>query len=375
MTRAAYRNSDYFWLKPGALRKLIKKIVFYLNLVAALSLLVAYLAVHISPEKFTLPAFFGLAYPYILLLNILFILFWAVKLRKEVLISLVVIIIGINHLNNYIQFRGDDNSDYTYSLLSYNLRLFNHYQGNEGSEKKVIEMINEKQPEIICLQEFYSEGGLVDIKRRFTSNLDGNYNLHLKSINRSGRRFYGIVTISSFPVINRGDIIHPNSSSLSIFTDIVIGSDTVRVYNNHLQSFRLRRIENSFIQEISGVYQSDIMKEFRSLSSTLKQGFVRRSIQAKVLREHIEKSPFPVIVCGDFNDTPVSYSYRKIRKNLKDAFVEEGSGAGFTYRDKYPPNRIDYILYDPEINCSGFKIDRVKYSDHYPISAYFTNSN
>lgn len=338
---------------------------------AAGALLVAYLAVHISPEKFALPAFFGLAYPYILLLNIIFLVFWSFNLRKEAFISLIVIIIGINHLNNYIQFGGGDISEHSFSVLSYNLRLFNHYQENEGSENKVIELIKKENPEIICLQEFFLEGNSADIKKGFTSKLGSEYYAHIKSIYRSGRRFYGIVTISTYPIINRGDIIHPNSSSLTIFSDIVIGADTIRVYNNHLQSFRLRRIESSFIEEMSGVDQSDIMREFRSLSSTLKQGFVQRSIQSKVLRDHIEQSPYPVIVCGDFNDTPVSYSYRKIRKNLRDAFVETGSGAGFTYRDKYPPNRIDYILYDPLLDCSGFKIIRVKYSDHYPITAYF----
>jgi endonuclease/exonuclease/phosphatase family metal-dependent hydrolase len=346
-----------------------------MNMVAAMSLLVAYLAVHISPEKFAIPAFFGLAYPYILFLNIGFLIFWAVNLRKEAFISLLVIIIGINHLNNYIQFGGDDISDHSFSLLSYNLRLFNHYEEKEGSETNVIDLFNQESPEIICLQEFYLDINHADIKRNFTSKLEKSYNVHIKSIYRSGKRFYGIVTLSSFPIINRGDIIHPNSSSLSIFTDIVIGKDTVRVYNNHLQSFRLRRIENSFIAEMSGVDQNDIMRQFRSLSSTLKQGFVQRAIQSGVLREHIENSPYPVIVCGDFNDTPVSYSYRKIRKDLRDAFVDTGSGAGFTYRDKYPPNRIDYILYDPALDCSGFKITRVKYSDHYPISAYFKTGN
>jgi endonuclease/exonuclease/phosphatase family metal-dependent hydrolase len=82
-----------------------------------------------------------------------------------------------------------------------------------------------------------------------------------------------------------------------------------------------------------------------------------------------------VIVAGDFNDTPVSYSYRKIRKGLNDAFVSSGYGAGFTYKGNYPPNRIDYILYDNALECRQFSITKVKYSDHYPISAYFRKKN
>lgn len=353
------------------MRKLVKKILLYLNLLVAGALLLSYLAVHISPERFALPAFFGLAYPYILLVNFLFMIFWVVKLKREALISLLVILVGITHLNNYIQFGKGGISDHQFSLMSYNLRLFNHYEGNNKSETSIIGLINNENPEIICLQEFYLDGAHGNIKNGFTSLLGNDYNYHVKSINRAGRPFYGIVTLSSYPIVSRGDIIHPNSSSLTIFTDIAINSDTIRIYNNHLQSFRLRRLENSFLEDFSVGDQNDLVREFRSLSSSLKQGFVQRARQSKILRDHIENSPYPVIVCGDFNDTPVSYSYRKIRKNLNDAFVEAGNGAGFTYRDKYPPNRIDYILYDDNIQCSGFKITRVKYSDHYPVSAFF----
>ena len=357
------------------MRKLIRNILLYLNIIVAVALLLSYTAVHISPEKFTLPAFFGLAYPYILLANILFLLFWIVKLRREAIISFVVIMLGITHLNNYIRFGTRRIEDYSFSLLSYNIRLFNHLEGNDRSDNNVIELLKKENPDIICMQEFYLDGTHADIKNNFEAKLNKDYQIHYKSLSMPGRRFYGIVTLSSFPIINRGDVVHPNSSSLTIFSDIVIGADTIRVYNNHLQSFRLRRIKSSFLEEISGREQNDLMREIRSLSVSLKEGFIQRAKQSMVLRKHIENSPYPVIVCGDFNDTPVSYSYRKIRKNLKDAFVEAGNGAGFTYRDKYPPNRIDYILYSGNIFCTGFSINRVKFSDHYPISGYFRIKN
>jgi endonuclease/exonuclease/phosphatase family metal-dependent hydrolase len=158
---------------------------------------------------------------------------------------------------------------------------------------------------------------------------------------------------------------------LSIYSDIVIEKDTFRIFNNHLQSFRLRRMERSLIEEIASPEDIQTMDEIKSLSVSLKQGFVRRAQQAQVVKNYIDKSPYPVIVAGDFNDTPVSYSYRKIRKGLNDSFVKSGYGAGFTYRGNYPPNRIDYILYDKSLINSYFEIVRIKYSDHYPIFAYF----
>ena len=361
--------------KQGILRKLLKKTVTGVNLIIAASLLLSYLSAHINPDKIAFPAFFGLAYPYLLLANIIFAIGWGIKLKKEVLISVVVILLGISHLNNYIQFGNRSNSEYEFSVTSYNLRLFNKYEEKENSEVQIIALIEQALPDILCFQEFYPTYGLTNVRYTFVDALDPDYNYHLKMLGDSKNSIFGILTITKFPIINRGDIVHPKSASLTIFTDLLIGNDTVRVYNNHLQSFRLRRMEGSLIEEIYEGDDNGRINEIRGLSSTLKEGFARRAGQSKILKEHIDRSPYPVIVCGDFNDTPVSYTYRKIKKSLKDAFVEAGSGAGFTYSDKYPSNRIDYILYSDKFSCSGFGINRIKYSDHYPITSYFNFSN
>ncbi|MDP4224071.1 MAG: endonuclease/exonuclease/phosphatase family protein, partial [Bacteroidota bacterium] len=115
--------------------------------------------------------------------------------------------------------------------------------------------------------------------------------------------------------------------------------------------------------------------EIRSISSSLKRGFIARASQAEAVKVKIETSPYPVIVAGDFNDTPISYTYRTLGKGLNDAFVASGYGAGFTYKGNYPPNRIDYILYDNKLECRQFDIIKVRYSDHYPIIAYFRKNN
>lgn len=357
------------------LKKLLKKILFGLNIIAALALLIAYASVIINPEKIAFPAFFGLAYPYLLLVNIIFIIIWAINFKREVFISIIVIALGYTHFNNFIRFWNKDNGDHDFSLMSYNIRLFNHYDTESNSEKDIINYLKSNTPDILCLQEFYHNGPVSAVYRSFAEPVNKGYNVHRKFIRIRNNRHYGIVTFTTYPVIARGDILHPNSASLSIYTDIVIDSDTVRIYNNHLQSFKLRRMERSLIEEIYASDEDDTMKELRDLSFSLKQGFARRAYQANVLKEHINSSPYPVIVCGDFNDTPISYTYRKIRKGLKDAFVESGSGAGFTYKGKYPSNRIDYILFDKNIISNGYTTDRVKFSDHYPITAYFKISD
>ena len=360
------------------MRKILYKILLAVNVAFAFSLLIAYLAVLISPDDFALPAFFGLAYPYLLLINIIFVIIWAMLLRFEALISVVVIVIGFNHISNYIQFtRPSGNKTNTFKVLSYNVRLFNYFENNHGvtSEKKVIEFIKAQKPDIICLQEFYVSGYPAVEEKFIIEALGGKYYSHMKLSGSGKNRYYGIITLSRFPIVTKGEIIHPGSSSLSIYTDVLIQKDTFRIYNNHLQSFRLKRMERSFIDELTASDDKETMKEVKGLSVSLKKGFVKRALQAEIVKAQINKSPFPVMVVGDFNDTPVSYAYRKIRSGLYDSFVNSGYGAGFTYKGNYPPNRIDYILYDNSLINSYFEILKVKYSDHYPIIAYFRKKN
>jgi endonuclease/exonuclease/phosphatase family metal-dependent hydrolase len=356
------------------LRKLLYKILLAVNAFFAFTLLMAYLAVHINPDSFALPAFFGLAYPYLLLINIILVIIWAMLLRYEALISVFVIAIGFTHFSNYIQLTkptGDKTG--TFKVLSYNVRLFNYFETGNGStsEKKVLEFLKSQQPDILCMQEFFVIGDPLQAEAIVKSALGGKYYSHLKILGSGKNRTYGIATFSKYPIIYKGEIIHPGSSSLSIYSDLLIGKDTFRIYNNHLQSFRLKKMERSFIEEMTASNNKETLGEVKSLSISLKKGFVRRAIQAQKVKDHINKSPFPVIVAGDFNDTPVSYAYRKMRKGLNDSFVNSGYGAGFTYKGNYPPNRIDYILYDNALINSFFDIKKVRYSDHYPIVAYF----
>jgi endonuclease/exonuclease/phosphatase family metal-dependent hydrolase len=356
------------------LRKVIHRIFLGINIIFAFSLLISYLSVHINPEDFVLPAYFGLAYPYLLLINIIIVVLWAVNLRYEAFISVVVIAAGITHFSNYIKLRKPrTDKENSFKVMSYNLRLFNFLENGKGtnSEKKVLDLVKSQQPGIICFQELFISGDAGKKKTEILSRLGGSYYSHVKLIGKGKNRYYGIATYSKYPVTGRGEIIHPGSASLSIYTDIVIKNDTFRVFNNHLQSFRLRKMERSFMEEMLDTEDKQAVNEIKVLSKSLKEGFVRRALQAQLVKNFINRSPYPVIVAGDFNDTPVSYSYRKIRKGLSDSFVNSGYGAGFTYRGNYPPNRIDYILYDEKLTSINFDILRVKYSDHYPIIAWF----
>lgn len=352
------------------LKRIFYRFLLAVNIALGLSLLMSYLAVHINPEDFALPAFFGLAYPYILLLNILVAIAWAMLLRFEALISVVIIALGFGHFLNYLQlFKTKEAKTGTFKVISYNVHMFNRFQNAAGSQKNVMNFIKSHNPEIICMQEFFIADDPSKAGQMVNSGTGIKYNSHIKMLGSGKNRYYGVATFTKYPIVRKGEIVHPHSASLTIYTDVIIAKDTFRIYNNHLQSFRLKRMERSFIEEIT--VAEDKENEMRNLFSRLKKGFVSRANQAELVKEHIRNSPHPVVVTGDFNDTPVSYAYRKIRKGLNDSFVNSGYGAGFTYKGNYPPNRIDYILYDEALVNNNFEIIRVRYSDHYPVIAYF----
>ncbi len=361
------------------MKKIIYRAFLGVNVIFVIALALSYVSVHINPDIIAFPALFGLAYPYLLLVNVLFCLTWAVALKWEALISLVVILAGFTHFSNYLKVQkpsGDKTG--TFQVQSYNVRLFNYYEGNgnNNSEKKILELLRNQKADVICLQEIFLSGDPVRKQQEIKSAAGQGYNSHFKIIRTGKNRSYGIVTLSRYPIVGRKDIVHEKSSSLSIYTDILAGEDTIRIFNNHLQSFRLQRMERTFINElVEGTEERETFHEIANISSSLRAGFVKRASQATAVKEVIDKSPYPVIVAGDFNDTPVSYSYRKIRRGLFDSFVSAGYGAGFTYKGNYPPNRIDYILYDDSFECRHFDITKVKYSDHYPITAFFRKKN
>lgn len=359
--------------KTDGIRDLFYKSALILNLVMVGAIIISYVSVYINPSFFAFPALFGLAYPYLLLINILFVLFWAALRKKEALISTAAILIGIGYFHNFIRLSNHGKEVVSdFKMLSYNVRLFDYYESKsgKGSEKKILGLIKKEDPGIICLQEYFYAGNQTTSEQYIKNTLGGTWYSHTKIISKRGNKGYGIMTLSRYPIIGRGEIVHPKSSSLTIFTDIVKGKDTIRIYNNHLQSFHLRRIESSFLDEISGETQERI-KNIRYFYSRLVEGFKTRSVQVGKLKKSANASPYPVIIAGDFNDTPISYTYRKVHKGLTDAFVEAGYGAGYTYRGKYPANRIDYVFYGKKVECTDFDIIKVRYSDHYPVVAYF----
>ncbi|NJK85950.1 MAG: endonuclease/exonuclease/phosphatase family protein [Bacteroidales bacterium] len=259
-------------------------------------------------------------------------------------------------------------------LLSYNVRLFNYYEwlNDKTVPDKIFQYICKEDAGIVCLQEFLtinnSNLSLDKIKKKLAGIPYSHINYSFKI---SENRSLGIATFSKYPIINKGLLKFEESPNVVIFSDIKVGKDTLRVYNCHLQSTRLKKDDFHLIDSLFYGYDEAQLNKLKLLTYRLADAYKRRAVQSESLADHINSSPYSVIVCGDFNDTPVSYTYYKIRNHLKDAFLESGRGIGNTYFGNYPNFRIDYILHDKQIKSFDFKINRIKWSDHYPIYCSF----
>lgn len=336
-----------------------------LNFGAVAALLFGYLSVFIPPDKYWVPSFFGLAYPILVGVNVLFIVFWLLVKPRYLLISLISILIGWGFLSRYVQLKGKTTDEAGVKLISFNVQ---HFSGAKGSNPKdnadqIISFLNGQKADIICLQE-------TRLRKNSIFNLP-NAVKDLNSIEhyqfaRSSTTF-GSVTLTRFPIVNMGEIRFDKSRNMTIYTDVNIDGDTIRIFNVHLQSYLIDPSKYSIIDS-PGIDDEKDLKEVREMGSKFKRAFQLRAEMVREIRKYIDDSPYPVIVCGDFNDTPVSYSYQKLREGLKDAFVSSGKGIGQTYIGKLPSFRIDNIFHSDNFESFDFKTFNIRMSDHLPVS-------
>lgn len=358
--------SHFYTIENESVRKLIKIILVCFNVIAALALVISYFSGYYSPEKHWIFPFFGLAYPFILLINILFLVFWLIAKPRNALISLITIVAGWNFVSRYYQLKGKSTEEEGIKIMSYNVHHFRG-TGNLSEKETAIEISNflkEHKPDIVCLQEVRLRKNTIFNLHKTVEEFD--FINHYQYARSSST--FGSVTLSRFPIVNMNEIRFENSRNITIYTDMVIDSDTVRIFNIHLHSYGIDPADYPIID--SGVSTEEDLKEARELGSKLKKGFLMRSSQVEIIRKAIEETPYPVIVCGDLNEVPASFAYQQLQKGLKDAFVSSGKGIGQTYVNKLPPLRIDYIFHSPVFDSFNFQShDYFRHSDHLPISA------
>ncbi len=380
---------------PKALFRIFTKKVFIIaNIVVALFFFIGCYAGVLFAKEWWFIGFFTLSAFYLLIILLLFFIFWLVAKSNWSLLFLGVLLFCYNHIIKIIPFRADtsftiEKKEDAIRVMSWNVAQFDvmNYRKSHYIHDKMISLVNEYQPDIACFQEMVAGDSVIDQdndyyhKFSFYSIVDFELSMHFPDEYYSynwkedylAYQHFGIIIFSKYPIVNRHTIAtYPyDYNSIFQFVDVVKNTDTLRVFNIHLQSLKFSNANLKYIDNPTIESGTDVRKT-KSVLSKFKLGFIKHQEQADRVKEEINKSPYPVIICGDFNDVPNSYAYEIIGKGLQNAFEEKGVGLGRTFTGIAPTLRIDNIFIGPQYQVSQFIRVNKKLSDHFPIIADIT---
>lgn len=364
-------------------RRLTRSFFIIINIIAAVLFLLGCYGYLFDPHYYWPIGFLTLSTFYFLLILVGFIFFWLFIKPHRTLISVIAILIAFKPVSNIIAFHFSN----TFSkakpadalrVMNWNVAQFNvmDLKTKPGIKDRMLATINEYQPDIVCLQEMVAEDSTV----KDHGHIDGflqqlGFKNHFYAYNRKedfwGYAHFGIIIFSKYPIIKKQTVsFYPHDyNSIFQYADIVKGKDTIRVFNIHMQSLRFSKSNLKYIDKPTVEDENRAIKESKNILAKFKTGFLKRKIQAERIRTEIDKSPYPVIVTGDFNDVPNSYAYHTISENLNDVFVEKGSGLGRTFSGISPVLRIDNIFADKKMKVLQYNLVKKKLSDHFPIMA------
>ena len=375
------------------LRRFVKYIMIAVTGIIVICYFLGLSAQWISPEKMGMPTYFVMLMPIWIVMMMMMIVFWLCFkkwIHALIVIGIMVVTFAqwrkVVTINNPFKSQQSTvysqqstinsqqstvNSQQSIKILTFNTHIFNNHKDN--SFEKVAEFIKECDADIVCLQEFgyyYRYGAS---KQEILKLFDSIYpyrHLWFKNQNKWGEN--GLATFSRYPIIKKKKIEYQSADNISIYSDIVIDKDTIRVINNHLESNKLNQEDREIAKKIMADDNSRQEKINAGLKvgSRLVSGAKNRVQQAEAVRYTIEETQHKTIVLGDFNDVPLSYTYNKICGNLQDAYAKGGQwGYHWTYNKSAMLFAIDHILVDQGFEIIKSKVHReMKVSDHYPLS-------
>lgn len=339
---------------------LLKKLFFLFNLGCILALLLSYVSPHYSVSDIWPISSLGLIYPYLLLLNLACICIWILVDFRQIWLSLLAILIGWSSLTSFFTIRTQVSENTDINILSYNISNGSYYNTDNKLINIEIESIahfldKEKELDILCIQE--GSKRVYDIFRQMLPRYQGVY------LNDKRAMIF-----SKLPILKKGSIDFGTKINSAVWADVKKGDNIIRVYSVHLASNALTRTANAVIKD-SDLQEKKTWGSIMNMLERYRLGALKREAQAHKLTKHIDACSYPVILCGDFNDTPQSHTYRLLTHNMQDAFRHSGLGLGSTFRGSIPFLRIDFILTSKDIKPLSFDVLNKRFSDHYPIHA------
>jgi endonuclease/exonuclease/phosphatase family metal-dependent hydrolase len=358
---------------------LIIKILLGVNIFFILCLVASYASSFISPGKYWIFAFFGLAYPIWLIINLFFILLWVLLWKKYVWITIAAVLLGFNYLLSIYPIHFSNRTTPpagSIQVLSYNVHSLygiTNKPYHHGIRSKITDFLSSQNPDIFCIQELYAKfEDSTKFLEHFTKQIgSSNYTYKNYQELKDKRKINALAIFSKFPINGNGYLKSDDRTVFCIYADIRIRETMVRVYNVHLESIHFGNEDYSFYSQLTDQEREsqDLGAGSLKIFSKLKKAFILRSKQVDILKKDIDQSPYPLMVCGDFNDPPTSYTYHVLSHNLQDSYKRSGNDLfGNTYAGKFPSFRIDYILLDKSFEPYGYQRIRNGFSDHYPIS-------
>ncbi len=362
------------------LRRFTKKVFIIANVLVALLALAGANVKYFDPVKWWFLSVLTIALPYLLLLLVLFMLFWLFLKSGWCLISLVTVGISFHAVKNIVAFNlrshfSLEKKSGNIRVMSWNVEQFNilHYKDRPDVKQQMFDLINQYDPDIACFQEVVAGENKKAINyfpaiRNALHFKDYLYSYQLKD-DFDHNHHFGITVFSKYPILRKQTIVNnPNNyNSTFQFIDVLVGEDTLRIFNVHLQSLKFSKENLNYLDK--GSLKTNATSESRSILSKIKTGVIKRASQAFFIKDEMNHSPYPIVVCGDFNDVPVSYAYETIGAGLQNAFVQKGFGISRTFSTLSPTLRIDNIFADRDFRIIQYTRVKKLLSDHFPIIA------
>ena len=355
--------------RRSLLLRLLDLLMTLLTAVTAVTMVVTFFVPYVDPGRVWFFPVLGLAAPAVYVVTVVLALYWIIRwrlVRAGIMVALVVVGLFKVSLFYRPEFRrnyGDERYDRrAFQVMTYNVRGF-YGENGLSSVGDVLQLIGDHNPDIICLQEFNAR--LAGQSDEFAL-LDEKYESAVFGRTQAPDSLYGapLVILSKYRILRSGVVLTPGTS---VWADLLIGDDTIRVFNNHLRSTAIKAADNEYITNRDFISDTAREVKIRSIVSRLRENSILRAAQVDSIADVIADARARCIVCGDFNDTPMSYVYRTMAGGLNDAFSKSGSGYSHTFRGVFTTLRIDYVLCSDSFDPVSYEVPQVEYSDHLPV--------
>jgi len=347
------------------LKKTVLQMIAGANIATILLMLLSGFSDRIDPQDYMYAGVAGLFFPFLLVANVVFLAFWIIVKTRWAWIPLGGLIAGFLPVRNYLPINGSASHDEaTLKVVSYNVWAFQAWE-DKTAPNPIYEYLAKEDADIVCLQEMpHGKNG----SQQILSATGGKYQ-YCDTINKQGKCEV-LCVLSKYPILKKEHVGENTENEHSAAFRLLVGEDTIVVVNTHLATSKLSVDErNKFRVMIDGKMERDSAKaESKAVVQKLALASVNRAPQVKDLARYIEEQHLPVILCGDFNDSPVSYAHHRIGQLLEDCFVSSGNGPGFTYHHHGMRVRIDHIFCSDIWEPQGCYADnKISASDHYPV--------